>query len=128
MQNEWLRRVRARDPGAVAAFVERCRPRVARKLERLLGPGDVDHEDLLQESLIEVVRSMDHFRGQCSLTAWILTITMHVAVKHVKKGPLSATSSFRALGMPWLRCRSEGRTVRSCSAASWRGCGGTSMV
>jgi RNA polymerase sigma-70 factor, ECF subfamily len=82
---ELLAAMRANEVGAASAFHDRCRGQVDRTIVRLLGRRDVDHEDLSQLALIELVYSVDRFRGQCSLDSWIATITAHVVYKHLRR-------------------------------------------
>lgn len=48
----------------------------------------IDHhlaEDVVQDSLIKVWRSLDTFRGESSFRSWVLTITHHTAVSHLRR-------------------------------------------
>jgi RNA polymerase sigma-70 factor, ECF subfamily len=82
---ELLAAVRAHDTDAATAFHDRVRPQVDRAILRLLGRRDVDHEDLVQLSLIELIYSIDRFRGDCSLDSWTSTVTAHVVYKHLRR-------------------------------------------
>lgn len=77
--------VRANDAESASAFHDRVRAQVDRTIYRLLGRRDVDHEDLVQLSLIELIYSVGKFRGDCSLDSWTSTITAHVVYKHLRR-------------------------------------------
>jgi RNA polymerase sigma-70 factor (ECF subfamily) len=77
--------LRAGDPTAAAALHDRVQPVVDRTVARLLGRRDVDHEDLSQLALIEIVYGIDLFRGECSLDSWCSAISAHVVYKHIRR-------------------------------------------
>ena len=73
------------DASAATAFHDRVRPVVDRTIARLLGRRDVDHEDLSQLAMIELVTTIGRFRGDCSLDSWSSTVTAHVVYKHIRR-------------------------------------------
>ncbi len=77
--------LRAGDATAAAALHDRVQPVVDRTVARLLGRRDVDHEDLSQVALIEIVYGIDLFRGECSLDSWCSAISAHVVYKHIRR-------------------------------------------
>jgi RNA polymerase sigma-70 factor (ECF subfamily) len=83
--SELLSAMRAGDTAAASAFHDRVRPQVDRTLYRLLGRRDVDHDDIAQLALIELVYTIDRFRGDCSLDSWVSTLTAHVVYKHLRR-------------------------------------------
>ncbi|MDB4944121.1 MAG: polymerase, sigma-24 subunit, subfamily [Labilithrix sp.] len=72
-------------PEAATAVHDRLRPVVERAVRRLLGPGDRDHEDLVQHAMIEVICTIDRFRGECPLDAWASTVAAHAVYNHIRK-------------------------------------------
>jgi hypothetical protein len=67
--------LKARDTSLSNAFYKRVRPTVDRTLTRLLGTRDKDYEDVAQLALFELVATIDRFRGECPLDAWISIVT-----------------------------------------------------
>ncbi len=82
---ELLAEMRAGDESAATAFHDRLRPRVDATIRRLLGGRDVDHEDLVQLSMLELVRSVERFRGDSSLESWAASVTAHVVYNHMRR-------------------------------------------
>ncbi len=83
--SELLAALRAGDASAAVALHDRVRPQVDRTIARLLGRSDVDREDLAQLALIEIVSTIDRYRGDCALDWWTSTITSHVVYKHIRR-------------------------------------------
>jgi RNA polymerase sigma-70 factor (ECF subfamily) len=77
--------LRAGDPSAATALHDRVRPQLDGTIRRLLGPSDVDHQDVAQKALMEIVFTIDRYRGECSLDSWVSTVTAHVVYKHLRR-------------------------------------------
>jgi len=76
--------LKARDASLCRSFYLRARPIVDRTLIRLLGARDRDYEDVAQRALFELVSTMDRFRGECPLNAWISIVTARAAYKEIR--------------------------------------------
>jgi RNA polymerase sigma-70 factor (ECF subfamily) len=83
--SELLTALRRGDGSAATALHDRVRPAVERAIRRLLGPRDRDHEDLAQQAMIEVVTSIDRFRGDCPIDGWASTVAAHVVYNHIRR-------------------------------------------
>jgi RNA polymerase sigma-70 factor (ECF subfamily) len=83
--NELVAAMRRGDDSASTALHDRLRPRVEATIGRLLGGRDDDHEDLVQASMIEIVQSIERYRGDCSLDFWATTIAAHAVYKHLRR-------------------------------------------
>jgi RNA polymerase sigma-70 factor (ECF subfamily) len=80
-----LAALRAGDPKAATALYERCRPTVDRTVRRLLGRPDQDQQDISQQVMVEIVRSVDRYRGECPFDAWIATVAAHIVWKSLRR-------------------------------------------
>lgn len=76
---------RAGDKAVSSALCNRLWPQVDRTIRKLLGRRDTDHEDLSQLALFELVRTIDRYRGDCSLDTWAQTVTAHVVFKYIRR-------------------------------------------
>jgi RNA polymerase sigma-70 factor (ECF subfamily) len=83
--SELLGAIRRGDSGAATALHDRLRPQVDRTIRRLLGANDPDHNDLAQQALIELVGTIDRYRGDCSLDWWTSSVTAHVVYKQLRR-------------------------------------------
>lgn len=78
-----LSRCREGDEAAWAELYRACGPTVSRFLRCLLGPA-VDLDDAVQQVFVELVVSLERFRGDSSLTTWLYSVAAHVARKQVR--------------------------------------------
>lgn len=92
---EILAAVKRADTTAAAAFHDRVRPTVDRVVQRMLRAGDPDREDVTQNALIVLVTSVDRYRGEGPLDAWVSRVTAHVVLKHLRRRRLE-TRTFDA--------------------------------
>ena len=77
--------LKARDATLCNAFYSRVRPIVDRTLTRLLGAKDKDYEDVAQRALYELVSTIDRFRGDCPLDAWISIVTARTTYRAIRR-------------------------------------------
>jgi RNA polymerase sigma-70 factor (ECF subfamily) len=104
--------------GDARVLHDRVRPQVDRTVRRMLGPGDVDRDDVAQQALLEIVSTIHRYRGDCSLDHWTSMITARLIYKHIRRrkferrvfGPLDA-------GL-LARTRSTSRAVREATLRS----------
>lgn len=89
--------VRSGNSALAGPFYDRTRPVVARTVYRLLGPSDNDFEDLVQVAMIELLHSLDRYRGDCSLDTWTSTISGNVVYKHLRRRGLERNIFAREL-------------------------------
>jgi RNA polymerase sigma-70 factor, ECF subfamily len=80
-----LERCLAGDAQALERLYRTHVDRVTRVIGRLVGPTP-DLEDLVQATFIEALHSLSRFRGEASLTTWIIRIGVHVARHHLRRG------------------------------------------
>ncbi len=77
--------LKARDPSLSDAFYTRVRPVLDRTLTRLLGTRDNDYEDVAQRALFELVDTIDRFRGECPLDAWVSIVTARTTYRAIRR-------------------------------------------
>ena len=77
-------RLREGDPGAPAALFDRYGALVNRVLLRILGGGP-DHDDRVQETFLEVLRSLPSLRDEGALRPWLTTIAARVARSELRR-------------------------------------------
>jgi RNA polymerase sigma-70 factor (ECF subfamily) len=86
--SQLLAAVRAGHPGAARAMYERSRPIVGRTIRKLLRGADQDYEDLCQQAMIEIVRTVDKYRGDCSFSKWVGLLAARVVYKTFRRRQL----------------------------------------
>ena len=77
--------VRSGNSAMAGPFYDRTRGMVARTVQRLLGASDNDFDDLVQVAMIELLHSLNRYRGECSLDTWTATISANVVYKHIRR-------------------------------------------
>lgn len=74
-----LQLAKAGDRTALDAVIAAIRPLVQRQLARY-PVTEEDKQDLLQTTLLQVVRRLDSFRGDSSFTTWLFRVTANEAL------------------------------------------------
>lgn len=71
------------DDAAVAELVRRTQADVWRLCTAMGSPGE--EEDLVQETYLRALRSLDGFRGEATVRSWLLAIGRNVCADHVRR-------------------------------------------
>lgn len=79
-----MARCQAGDADALKALFRRERTRVHRVLFRVVG-SNAHMDDLIQDTFLEVFRSLPGFRGESSIRTWIDRCAVRVAYAHFKR-------------------------------------------
>lgn len=72
------------DPRAMRQLLERHRGDVARVAFRVLGPSP-DLEDVVQEALVHIYRSLRSYEGHSKFTTWLYRVVTNVARMHLRR-------------------------------------------
>jgi RNA polymerase sigma-70 factor (ECF subfamily) len=81
---ELMRRARQGDFTAFEALVERLQPRVYGLARRILGQVQ-DPEDVVQQTFLSLIESIDTFREEAAVATWVLRIATNHALKVLRK-------------------------------------------
>ena len=79
IDRELLERVQSGDTTSLNALVAQLRPHIERQLLRY-PVADEDRRDLLQATLMQVVRRIGSFRGDSSFSTWLFRVTANEAL------------------------------------------------
>jgi len=71
------------DDVATAALVRQTSPAVWRTCAALGSPGEV--EDLVQETYLRALRNLSDFRGDTTVTRWLVAVARNVCADHVRR-------------------------------------------
>ncbi len=76
--------VKAGDPQAVGALLDRYESRLFRYLFRTLGNRE-DAQDITQEVLIRILEKAHHYDGTYPLTPWVYRVAANLCTDHFRK-------------------------------------------
>jgi RNA polymerase sigma-70 factor (ECF subfamily) len=87
-------------------------------LFRLLGPGDVERDDLSQQALERIISTivLGQFSQGCSLRSWATLIAQHVAVDSIRARSRERTLFDRSLGPGAIELVAEDRRTPELAA------------
>lgn len=78
-----IRRAKEGDAGALERVLKRYAPDVTRIAHRMLGPT-ADLDDVVQEALFQVARSLPGFQGTAQFSTWLYRVVSNVARMHLR--------------------------------------------
>jgi len=82
-----LEQLRAGQPGAFEQLVESQAARLINLAYRLVG-NRAEAEEIAQEGFLRLHRSLDRFRGDCSLSSYLYRIVSRLAIDHLRREKL----------------------------------------
>ena len=80
------------EPDAVRAFIDAVGPSVYGFVFARVGGDETAAEDLLQETLVEAIRSAGSFRGDAALRTWVCAIARRRLARHYEAERRSAVA------------------------------------
>ncbi len=81
---ELLERIRKGDSDALELLVSRYEDRVYNLAYRMLGNRE-DAEDVLQDTFMNVIRSLDSFQGRSSFSTWLYRVAANAALTKLRQ-------------------------------------------
>jgi RNA polymerase sigma-70 factor (ECF subfamily) len=78
-----IQRAKQGDAQALESVLRRYAPDVARIAHRMLGPS-ADLDDVTQEALFQVARSLHSFQGTSQFSTWLYRVVSNVARMHLR--------------------------------------------
>ncbi|MFI5307966.1 MAG: RNA polymerase sigma factor [Polyangiales bacterium] len=111
-----ISRAQRGEAAALQELLARYRGDVSRIAFRVLGPS-ADLEDVVQEALVQIYRSLPSYQGQSKFTTWLYRVVANVARMHLRKQrsrPQLTSASNEALErQPGQASRPDGDAERS---------------
>jgi len=81
-----VRRCRRGDRQALAELLNRHRPLIWSAVRRVAGEG-AHLEDVVQDTMVAIIESLDRFRGDAKLSTWIASVATRTALNWVNRRP-----------------------------------------
>ena len=106
LEDDLLKRLRAREDGAAADLVAAYRGRVYQLALRYVRSPE-DAEEVTQDVLFKAVERIDDFRGDAALSSWLYRITFNTAMTRLRQ--MRSARSTRSSAMS-LRSAGSART------------------
>ncbi|WP_315753905.1 MULTISPECIES: RNA polymerase sigma factor [unclassified Bradyrhizobium] len=82
-EDDLIRRAKARDEAAIRAILQANNRRLFRIARGILR-NDSEAEDVVQETYVRALTHLDEFRGQSSLSTWLVRIAMNEAMGRLR--------------------------------------------
>ncbi|MEZ4600965.1 MAG: RNA polymerase sigma factor [Syntrophotaleaceae bacterium] len=82
-----LDQIRSGHPLAFEQLVQAKAPQMINLAYRLVGNRE-EAEDIAQEAFLKMHRTLDTFRGECSLSSWLYRIVSRLAIDHLRREKL----------------------------------------
>jgi RNA polymerase sigma-70 factor (ECF subfamily) len=86
-----VKAIKARDRTELGRMVDRFSPGIFRLALRMLG-NEQDAEDILQETFIKALKSLDGFEERSTLSTWLYRIAMNEALMALRKHRIPTVS------------------------------------
>lgn len=84
-EQDWVQRAIQGERQAVVYLLRQVTPSVERTVAGVLGPGDPDGDDLVQEVLVAFVRALPAFRGQGSVPSFASGIATRITLTALRR-------------------------------------------
>jgi len=104
--------IRQRAPGAFDLLVHIHLDNVARLVHRLLGWPDAV-EDVVQEVFLSVLKHLNGFRGDASVSTWLARITINKCREETRRRWLRQAILWRQMHQPPAQCSAVARAVET---------------
>lgn len=82
-ERKLIAELRAGSREACERLLDLHQDRVYNLVHRMVGPSDA--EDVAQDALVEICRSVGNFRGDASLATWVHRVAVNVCLEHRRK-------------------------------------------